>query len=127
MRLVACWPLSFFQLSLQPLVFLAQSFQLLGQLFLLSLQLLFSPPQLLVFLPQPLNLATSTTPLLLKRGKLLLSSLRKKERGTEDMLRPRNDKFACLRKLLRVRLRFYVRLWDFLGVNQAQGHVFRLA
>ena len=51
-------PLRFFQLSLQPFVFLAQPF-------LLS-------PQLLVFFSQPLIFQTSATPLPLKGGNLLL-------------------------------------------------------
>src|SRR6266704_3314913 len=72
-------PLGFFQLALQPFVFLTQPFSfptkpplLLAQLFLLSLQFLFSPPQLLVFLAQSLLLAASTAPRLLNGGDLLL-------------------------------------------------------
>src|SRR6266478_6368296 len=64
-------PLSFLQLSLQPLVlfpfpFPMQPFLLLPQLLLFPLQLLLSPSQLLVLLAQSLILQTSATPLLLQ-------------------------------------------------------------
>src|SRR6266550_6655736 len=58
-------PLGFFQLALQPLVFLTQPFS-----FPTKSPLLLA--QLLDFLAQSLHLATSATPLLLKRDDLLL-------------------------------------------------------